>query len=83
MGEPIVFKCAENLNLFNTFTHAGLFFVWCTVNLVQVALLSRKVICWWFGRFFQLFMQLSKMTCYCFVLVKVVAKSTAFETDTV
>lgn len=58
-------------------------FVWRTVNLVQVALLLQEVMCWWFGRFFQLFMQLSKMTRYCFVLVKVVAKSTAFETDTV
>lgn len=26
MGEPVAFECAENLNLFNTFTHVGLFF---------------------------------------------------------
>lgn len=26
MGEPVAFECAANLNLFNTFTQAGLFF---------------------------------------------------------
>lgn len=30
-GEPVAFECAENLNLFNTFTHVGLFFV-CLVH---------------------------------------------------
>lgn len=63
MGEPVAFECAENFNLFNTFTHAGLFFV-CLVHSELGSGSFIVAICWWFGRFFHLFMQLSKMTCY-------------------